>query len=468
MASHHTLTQNTVAMPSSFPTSCPGPLTRRGFLTAGTLALGGLTLPELLAGRARAGEGKKETSVILLDLSGGPSQLETYDLKPEAPVEFRSVFRPIATSVPGMEICELFPRQAKLADKFSLVRSLNHDVGIHSDGGITVYTGKRPTVLDPTSQSKSQHPDFGSVASKVRGLGKHAIPPYVAIPSRLYMTRPTYLGMQHAPFETADPSSPGYKPPQLSVSARNVAVLDDRRRLLAQVDRYRRDVAGSQLAGTDHFRDLAFQMLTSPEAAAAFDLAKEKESLRDRYGRHLWGQGCLLARRLAEAGTAVITLTINTPKNGPEFTNWDDHIQNAGRPGHFGDFMRRRLPYMDEALSALIEDIFERGLDRRILVVVMGEFGRTPRLSHNAFGTGRDHWPQAYSALVSGGGLKMGQVVGATNSKAEYPTERPYSPQDLLHTVYRHLGIDPQQAFPDLNQRPVRILEEGRGIRELG
>ncbi len=456
-------------MSNPHPKICLGPLSRRAFLTAGTLALGGLTLPELLAAKARAGEAKKDTSVILLYLAGGPSQLETYDLKPDSPVEFRSVFRPMPTNVPGMEICELFPQQAKLADKFSLVRSLNHDVGIHSDGGIVVLTGKKPTVLDPTSQSKSQHPDFGSVASKIRGLGEHAIPPYVAIPSRLYMTRPTYLGMQHAPFETADPSGLNYKPPQLSVSARNAAVLDDRRRLLAQVDRYRRDADGTgQLTGTDHFRQLAFQMLTSPEAAAAFDLSKEKDSLRDRYGRHLWGQGCLLARRLAEAGTAVISLTINTPKNGPEFTNWDDHIQNAGRPGHFGDFMKRRLPYMDEALSTLIEDIFERGLDRRILVVVVGEFGRTPRLSHNAFGTGRDHWPQAYSALLSGGGLKMGQVIGATNSKAEYPTERPYSPQDLLHTIYRHLGIDPQQAFPDLTGRPVRILEEGRGIKELG
>ena len=450
------------------PTACTGPVSRRAFLTAGTLAIGGLSLPELLAAKERAGEGKKDTAVILLYLAGGPSQLETYDLKPDAPVEFRSVFRPIPTNVPGMEICELFPRQAKIADKFSLVRSLNHDVGIHSDGGIVVLTGKKPTVLDPTSQSKSQHPDFGSVASKIRGLGEHAIPPYVAIPSRLYMTRPTYLGMQHAPFETADPSGLNYKPPQLSVSARNAAVLDDRRRLLAQVDRYRRDADGSgQLSGSDHFRSLAFQMLTSPEAAAAFDLSKEKDALRDRYGRHLWGQGCLLARRLAEAGTAVISLTINTPKNGPEFTNWDDHIQNAGRPGHFGDFMKRRLPYMDEALSTLIEDIFERGLDRRILVVVVGEFGRTPRLSHNAFGTGRDHWPQAYSALLSGGGLKMGQVIGATNSKAEYPTERPYSPQDLLHPVYRHLGIDPQQTFPDLTGRPIRILEEGRGIKEL-
>ena len=160
-------------------------------------------------------------------------------------------------------------------------------------------------------------------------------------------------------------------------------------------------------------------------------------------------------------------MNINTPKNGPEFTNWDDHIQNAGRPGHFGDFMKNRLPYLDDALATLIEDIFARGLDRRIMIVVMGEFGRTPRLSHNANGTGRDHWPQAYTALVSGGGLRMGQVIGATNSKAEYPTENPYSPQDLLTTIYRHLGIDPTVTFPDLTGRPIAILPSGKPIREL-
>lgn len=448
---------------------CSGPLSRRAFISAGTLALGGLTLPQLLAARAGAGEVSKDTAVILLYLHGGPSQLETYDLKPEAPLEYRSIFRPIATTVPGLDICEHFPRQAKIADKLALIRSLNHDVNIHSDGGIVVLTGKRPTVLDPTSQSKSEHPDFGSIASKLRGLGKDVIPPYVAIPQRMYMTRPTYLGMQHSAFEVSDPASKNYRPPQLALTQRDATLLDDRRRLLAQIDNLRRagDV-GSELLGRDRFHELAFQMLTSKEAAKAFDLAQEPEAVRDRYGRHMWGQACLLARRLAEAGTAVISLALNSPINDPNYTNWDDHIQNADRPGHFGDYMQRRLPYLDEALSTLIEDIHERGLDRRILVVVAGEFGRTPRLSHNVHGTGRDHWPQAYSALVSGGGLRMGQVIGATNSKAEFPTERPYSPQDLLATIYRHLGIDPLHTFPDLSGRPIRILEQGRAIRELG
>eukprot|EP00913_Durusdinium_trenchii_P008905 g8371.t1 len=301
---------------------------------------------------------------------------------------------------------------AKIADKFSLVRSLNHDVGIHSDGGIIVLTGKRPSKLDPTSQSKSEHPDFGSITSRVRGMGAHAIPPYVAIPRQPYMTRPTYLGLHHKAFEVSDPSAKTYKPPQIQLSAgRDGRALNDRRALLKQFDRLRADIdlTGS-MQGTEEFRDLAFQLLTSPQAARAFDISRESDKLRDRYGRHQWGQGCLLARRLAEAGTGVISLYINTPKTGQEFTNWDDHILNAGRPGHFAKYMRVRLPYMDEALTTLIEDIYERGLDQKIMVVVVGEFGRTPRLSQNNNGAGRNHWPQAYTALVSGGGLKMGQV----------------------------------------------------------
>jgi hypothetical protein len=438
-------------------------------LQAGGLALGGLTLEGLLAGRAAAGTPRADTSVILLYLHGGPSQLETYDLKPEAPTGFRSIFKPIRTNVPGIDICEHFPLQAKIADKFSLVRSLNHDVGIHSDGGIIVLTGKRPTVLDPTSGSKSEHPDFGSIVSRSRGLGTPIMPPYVAIPRQPYMTRPTYLGIQHAAFEVNDPAAPDYRPARLSLATeRDVRALENRRRLLAKLDQFRTDLdTTGRLETTNQVREAAFDLLTSSRVASAFDLAQEPDKLRDRYGRNLWGQGCLLARRLAEAGTGVISLFIDTPKSGQEYTNWDDHIANAGRPGHFGKYMEVRLPYMDQCLSALIEDIYQRGLDRRIMVVVVGEFGRTPKLSVNSTGTGRDHWPQAYTALVSGGGLKMGQVVGATNERAEYPVDRPYTPQDLLATVYRHLQVNPTQSFTDFTGRPIPILFEGEPIREL-
>jgi hypothetical protein len=441
---------------------------RRTFLRAGVLGLGGLALPELFARRAAAGESNRDTSVILLYLHGGPSHLETYDLKPAAPTQYRSIFNPIPTTVPGMDVCELFPRQAKLADKFALVRSLNHDVSIHSDGGIVVLTGKRPAVLDPTSNSKSEHPDFGSVASHLRGVGRDAMPPFVAIPRQTYMTRPAYLGEQAASVVVNNPAAGNALPPQLSIAGRDPSILNNRRRLLAEIDQARRtfDAAGS-VTSSDRFRQLAFDMLTSPKVAEAFDLSKEPAKLRDRYGRHLWGQACLLARRLAVAGTAVVSLYIDTPKSGPDWTNWDDHIMNAGRPGHFGDYMRRRLPYLDESLSALIEDIYSRGLDRRILVVVVGEFGRTPRLSTNKDGTGRDHWPQAYTALLSGGGLRTGQVIGATNARGEHPTQKPYTPQDLLATVYRHLGIDINHMLSDTAGRPVPVLAEGRPIPEL-
>jgi hypothetical protein len=451
---------------------------RRVFLRAGGAVLGGLIpgalgLDRVLAAQelnaGSSGHSPRDTSVILLYLHGGPSQLETYDLKPTAPSEYRSLFSPIATKVAGMDICEHFPRQASIADRFTLVRSLNHDVGIHSDGGIITLTGKRPEVLDPTSQSKSKHPDFGSIASHQRGRGPGAMPPYVAIPQKPYMTRPTYLGIEHAALDMGDPSAASYRPPQISLAGLDLARLHDRKQLLGAIDHFRRghEPAASRVQTLDRFRDKAYELLTSPTVAAAFDLTREDDKLRDRYGRHLWGQGCLLARRLAEAGTAVVSLYIDTPKTGPEFTNWDDHIMNAGRPGHFADFMKRRLPYLDESLAALITDLHDRGLDRRVMVVVMGEFGRTPRLSHNAQGTGRDHWPQAYSALIAGGGLRMGQVIGATNSKAEFPTERPYSPQDLLATVYRHLGIDPSLTLTDLSGRPTRILESGEPIPEL-
>ncbi len=442
---------------------------RREFMRIGALALGGLSWPDIIAARAASGKSAINTSVIMLYLHGGPSQLETYALKPNAPSSYRSVFRPIQTVVPGMEICELFPLQARVADRFSLVRSLNHDVGIHSDGGIIVLTGKRPSKLDPTSQSKSEHPDFGAVTSRSRASAARPLPPYVTIPRKPYMTLPAYLGLHHGPFELGDPSQESFRAPHLKLAAgMDGRVLEDRRALLQQFDNIRRSQDWSQdQAGTDDLRETAFRMLTSPEVASAFDISREEPALRDKYGRNLWGQSCLLARRLAEAGTAVINLFIDTPKSGPEFTNWDDHILNAGRPGHFADYMRVRLPYLDQALATLIEDIFDRGLQREILVVVVGEFGRTPRLSHNTSGTGRDHWPQAYTALFSGGGLRMGQVIGATNSKAEYPVECPYSPSDMLATIYRHLGIDYRQSLLDYSGRPIPILDDGAPIREL-
>jgi len=448
----------------------PDGLSRRRWLRHVSLAVGGLGAAQVAAARESSGRAGLDTSVILLYLLGGPSHLETYDLKPDAPSEYRSIFRPIDTVVPGMTMCEHFPLQAKLADKIALVRSLNHDVDIHNDGTITVLTGKRPPVLDPSSTSVSQHPDFGMIASRTLGLHREAMPRYVAIPSPLGMLRTNYVGVEHQAFAAGDPAQPNYAPPQLRPAAGlDMARLETRRRLQSQFEQQRGTAHSPQITGFDPFHDVAMRMLANPRIADAFRLEQESEALRDRYGRHRWGQSCLLARRLAEAGSSVITVTINTPANGPDFTNWDDHADNAMRPGHFGMYMATRLPYYDQAISALIEDVYGRGLDRRIMIVAMGEFGRTPRISYRAVtgSTGRDHWPQAYSALVSGGGLRMGQVIGATSGKGERPIERPLTPQDILATVYRHLGVNDRHELIDFTVRPLPILPSGAPIAEL-
>jgi uncharacterized protein (DUF1501 family) len=207
-------------------------------------------------------------------------------------------------------------------------------------------------------------------------------------------------------------------------------------------------------------------MLISPKVASAFDLSREDPRLRDRYGRHLWGQGCLLARRLAEAGSSVITIDALAPSLKERYFSWDDHI-NAQTRWDLGDAMRHRAPFMDQALSALIEDVYARGLDRKVLIVAAGEFGRTPRLTHAAGLIGRDHWPDAQSALISGGGFRMGQVIGSTDRQGAYPAERPLTPKDLLATIYRHLGIDHRAEFRDVTGRPVPVLAEGEPIPEL-
>jgi len=451
-------------MPSS---RCRGPVDRRDFLRIGSLALGGLGLSDVLAARAAAGTQSTDTSVIFIYCAGGASQLETYDIKPDGPAEMRSIFKPIATRAPGMSICELFPLQAQVADKFSLVRSLNHRINIHNDGGITVTTGKEPSVLDPSSNGKSEHPDFGMIASKLRGRHRDAMPQYVSIPGPLHFNQPNYLGPSH---KAMGVSSPGAAPPMLQMHGTTAEVLENRRRLLDQLESIRREIDQSLPMGAmGQYQKQAFHVLGSEAVARAFNLDRESTRLRDRYGRNLWGQGCLLARRLAEAGTAVVTLVANTPDSGPKFTNWDDHPGNAMRPGHFGEYMRIRLPYFDQAVSALIQDIFDRGLDRRVLLVIAGEFGRTPRLRtgppDNAIG--RDHWPDAYSALISGGGLRMGQVVGATDARGAYPIEAPVTPQDLLATMYRHLGIDTEHNFTDYVGRPIPVLFKGQPIRQL-
>lgn len=449
--------------------SCPGPVSRRTFLRVGALGLGGLTLSELLAARARASSESPDTSIILFWMWGGPSQFETWDPKPSAPSEYRGPFKSIRTAVPGMDFCELFPKQAAIARKLSVVRSLHHTMSSHNDGSIEVLTGKTPLVADATSTAKSDHPDFGMVASKWRGQRADGVPQYVGLPTVPFMVRPTYLGLGHQGFAAGNASLPGFAPPGGKLASGVTTVrLDDRRGLLDDFDHMRRDLDRAGIGdGSDDLRKAAFQILTGPSMARAFDLKQEDERVRDRYGRHLWGQSCLLARRLCEAGAAVITIDALAPEPGrPLYFSWDDHA-NAQNGWDMAEGMKWRAPYLEQALTALVDDIYDRGLDKKIMVVACGEFGRTPRVNTlNGF-IGRDHWPDAMCALVSGGGLQMGQVVGSTDSKGAYPKDRPLSPKDLLATMYRHLGIDYKHEFKDHSGRPIPILNEGEPISEL-
>jgi hypothetical protein len=451
---------------------CSGPWRRREFMRIGTLAMGGLTLPNLLARRAEAGLiSEPDTSVILFWMWGGPSQFETWDMKPEAPAEFRGPLKPIPTTVPGMDICEYMPQQAQRAERFSLIRSLHHEMSAHNDGSIEVLTGKTPTVPDPTSQARSEHPDFGMIASRHRGLRSDGIPQYVGLQKAPFMTNPGYLGVSHRAFETGDPSKPDFAPSNLTLATGiDNSRLDHRRSLVTQFDSFRKDIDQlHSLNGVDRFRSAAFTMLTSEKVVNAFDIAQEPADVRDRYGRHRWGQSCLLARRLAEAGTAVINIDATAPNDTTKNFSWDDH---AGA-FHLDHAQRERLPQMDQALCGLIDDLYERGLDRKVLLIACGEFGRTPRVTHaeknfsDQIGLGRDHWPHAFSALISGGGLRMGQVVGETNARGEYPIRDRVTPQDLLATVYAHLGIDYTQSVKDLSGRPIPILSHGAPISQL-
>jgi hypothetical protein len=409
------------------------------------------------------------TSLILFWMWGGPSQLETFDPKPDAPGDYRGPFQAIATKTPGIEICELFPQIAQRMDKLALVRSLHHQMSSHNDGSIELLTGKTPLVPDPTSTARSDHPDLGMIASRLRGVPRNGMPPYIGIPTQPFMTQPAYLGLSHKAFVTGDPSVEKFAVPNLSLTAgTDGARLQERRSLLQQFDRFQNvlDQNGS-LEGTDQFRAAAFSMLTSAAVRDAFDLGQEPADLRDRYGRHLWGQSCLLARRLAEAGAGVITIDALAPKPGmPLYFSWDDHA-NAQPGWDLATGMTLRAQHMDPAIATLVDDIHARGIDRQVMVVAVGEFGRTPKLSQANGCRGRDHWPSAMSALVAGGGIRGGQVIGATTSKAEYPTERPLKPQDLLATIYHHLQIDINHAFLDFTGRPISILSDGTPISEL-
>jgi len=446
---------------------CPGPasrLSRRDTLRLGLLgSAAGLALPEALrlqeASAAALAVRPPDTSVILVFCHGGPSHLDTYDMKPDAPVEYRGPFNPIKTNVPGIEISELFPLQAKIADRFALVRSVAHRHFDHQDGAQMFLTGRPPAGIKP----KPDYPDFVAFTARMREAQSRVLPASVGLPP-VEFSGPGYLGPCYAPFVVqGDPEQANFSVRDVSIDPASRSRLLRRERLRTGVDEMRRDLIESPVvAATDRFYQKAVDMVTNEAAARAFDLSREAEGVRDRYGRNRWGQSLLLARRLVEAGVSVVTVALYSAGNTPAH-NWDDHAVNW----HIFDAMKQRAPYYDQALSALIADVYQRGLDKKTLIVATGEFGRTPKIEQVNGRPGRDHYAYAMSILMSGGGMKMGQVVGSTNSLGEHPDDRPLTPANFLATLYGHLGIDPAHEFLDHSGRPLRILDPAEPITEL-
>ncbi len=423
---------------------------RRSFLKVGSLALGGLSLPGLLRLRAhgaRAGGSRK--SVILVWQAGGPSHIDTYDLKPSAPVEVRGEFKPIATNVPGIQIGEHLPRQAKIMDKLAILRSAYHTNAGHGMGAQWMLTGYMPTI----EVNDNIYPSCGSVVAKLRGPNEPGLPAYVNLPRVLNLGKAAYLGASYNPFAPDnDPNQDNFQVRNLRLPGRvDASRLNRRRDLLQSLDTIRRDVdTRGDVAGLDTFYRDALEMVTSRRALQAFDIRQEPDRLREQYGRNDLGQCCLLARRLVEAGVTFVTIQAGG--------GWDSHADN------FKQLKSNLLPKYDQAVAALVSDLCDRGLQNEVLVMAMGEFGRTPKINPQA---GRDHWPGAMSILYAGGGLKMGQAVGTTNASAEYPTSKPATPGCVLSTMYHVLGIDYRHVFYDDGQRPLPVLNEGEPVADL-
>jgi hypothetical protein len=410
---------------------CDG-ISRRSFLQIGAFGAG-LSLAGML--RAREATGSSNKSAIMIYLPGGPSHMDMYDLKPDAPKEYRGEFKPIATNVPGVQICEHFPLQAKMWDKFACIRSIV-SVDEHSDS--LVMTG-----WSENANRTQNHPSFGSVLSKLRGAAANDVPPFVSLRGMSRGTEPGFLGVAHRPY-TAE--GPGIRNLRLA-SGVDTTRMDDRKTLLSSFDSIRREIdASGTMKGIDSFTSRAFDMVASGAVRKALDLTREDPRSRDRYKGV---EQFLTARRLVESGVGCVTLAIG---------GWDTHSSNFKT-------LKRQLPQVDRGVAHLVQDLHDRGLDKDVVVVMWGEFGRTPRIN-NSDG-GRDHWAPVMSAMVAGGGLKMGQAIGASSARGEYPRDRRYTCQQVLSTLYKAVGVDPSKTFLNGSGRPMHILEDREPVKEL-
>jgi len=441
---------------------CDG-LSRRDFLRIGGLGTAGLTLADLLRLRAEAADSAPSPkSVIMIYLPGGPSHLDMYDMKPDAPAEYRGEFHPIGTNVPGMRICELMPLQARIADKLAIVRGLKTQ-GAHDP--YELVTGSPGRSRNTGQNPSNPSPAFGCVASRVRGYSR-GMPPHVGIknlrllPSYDDPDTPAYLGSAHQAFRTDGPGLADLSLPQGVTLDR----LNDRRALLSGLDRLQRTLDQDKsgvLAEMDTYTRQALEIISSNKVRDAFDISREPERTRAAYGE---ATDLLLARRLVEAGVSVVTLPLRIPVQfgkgvGEQANHWDTHAHNF-------KFLSLMLPRYDRAVYALITDLCQRGLDKDVAVVIWGEFGRTPKIGDST-PDGRGHWPEAGFVLLSGGGLKTGQVIGETDRLGERATGKPFTPSNVLATLYHVLGIDPATTFEDHAGRPRFVLEEGEKIAAL-
>lgn len=439
---------------------CTG-LNRRSFVQAGLLGVGGLGLGDFFRVRAaQPSGGQGDTSVILVWLSGGPGHMETWDPKPEAPREFRGPLGAIRTTLPGVQFGELLPCQARLMQHLAVLRTVNHGSGDHTKSNHWMLTGFEGPAFNAPDFMVQRRPSLGSVTARLRGTNRPGMPPYAAVPhlrggTDNFFHYAAYLGGGANPFNVeSDPNLAAFKVRNLSFAPElTLDRLEDRHQLVQTMDQAR--FALDRRAGdmNEHYQR-AFGMMTSREVAEAFDITREPAAVRDHYGRHTFGQSALLARRLVESGVTFVTVNC---------VPWDHH----GTPPQLQTEVGARLliPPLDRALGALIDDLRQRGLYEKTLVVAMGEFGRTPRMNANA---GRDHWGNTFSVLMGNGKMRMGQVIGRSSPRGEYVTDRPITPQDVAATVYHHLGIDSRNIFlPDALNRPVHVIENGRPIAEL-
>jgi hypothetical protein len=439
-------------------------VSRRSVLKASLAGIAGLSLPELLRARSQAAESGKRLpdnrSVILLWMTGGPSHIDTWDVKPQAPVEIRGPFSAIRSKLPGVLLCEYLPKQAAMMDKLTIIRSVDARMSNHEPNQVfqTANLDAEPRI----NSEAEKYPAIASVVAKYRGAANRDMPPSVVLnmQSRSHVAWAGYLGKQYDPFLGNQASSLFTLPSGLDQDR-----VTTRHSLQQQFDRLRRDLdLSGSMAAMDRFEQQAVDIVAGRRAQAVFDLSQEPLAVRQRYGDHNWCQQALLARRLVEAGVSFVTIDLSN--HGASGT-WDTHGDNIPPYGGIWNGLRPLLPVFDHLLTTLVSDLEERGLLDQVLVIAMGEFGRTPKIGTQGSTDGRDHWPVVMSMTLAGGGFRHGQVIGATERDAGQIKERPVTPGDLAATIYHHMGVPTDGTYLDSRGRPRYFVERGEAIREL-